>query len=150
VNKDDDFKFSTDEELLKQARKDINKQLRDLKKGKSDKPKEPTAEEILQKQANDFQNEKMRIQSMTPVQIADWLIEKHDTFVETCNAMFNTNCMDCEDYNDRSLKILYINELNNLLHIFEIEEFEQETIDVLKEKNYVDLLVVLHVLGFIM
>lgn len=145
----DDFEFSTDEELLKQARKDINKQLRDIKKNK-DIPQPPsTIENILKNEADDLENEKLLVKGMNSHEVAEWLMKKHDAFIESVNVMFHTDCMDPEDYNDRALKILYMNELNNLLYLFEIEEFQQETIDYLKDKEYVDLLVILHVLNFI-
>lgn len=148
--KDEEFNFSTDEELLEQARKDIKKQL----KGRKDelpppKPKEPTLEELIQDAINEFEKQKKLVKAMNHQQLAEWLIDKHESWTTTMNYMFRCDCLDCQDVDDRALKILYMNELNNLLFAYEIDEIHPEVVEILQREKQVDLMCILHVLDLI-
>ena len=145
-----EFKLSTNKELQKQVQDDINKQLNKIKQTKQPKKKkELTVEDIKKQQIENLKKEKNIVKNMTPHQLAVWLMEKHNEFVGTCNRILHTDCMNCENYDDRTIKILYLHELNDLLFVFGIEEFDQETINFLDDKNEIDLLIILRVLGFI-
>lgn len=132
-------KLKSNDEYLKEAQEDIEKEIKKLEE--FNKAQEAVITEL--------EASKNKVKKMTASELAEWLVEKHEEFVSTLDAMFQCNSMDPQDFDDRCLKILYINELNTLLHTHEIEDITEEMTDIMKEKNCVDLLVVLHVLGFI-
>jgi len=132
-------KLKSNDEYLREAREDIEKEIKEIENFNR-----------AQKAAvTELEANKQKVKSMNDQQLGEWLVEKHEEFVSTLDAMFKCNSMDPQDFDDRCLKILYINELNTLLYLHEIEDITEKMVDVMKEKNCVDLLVVLHVLGFI-
>lgn len=148
--------MKTDEEYLKEAQEDIKKEIKNIHKGsnfddflKEEGIFEDAVEKAAKIVATELEISRKKIKTMTTKQVAEWLIEKHDEFVNTLDVLFSCMSMDPQDFNDRCIKIMYINELNTLLYTHEIEEITEEMIEVMKEKSCVDLLQILHVLGFI-
>lgn len=144
MKKEKEIKFSTDEELLKKVKRDIRKHIKEEKA----LPPKTKEEKIFEDMENHFQKEKLKVKHMNSVELAGWLMDKHDSFVETMNWMFKCDFMSCEDFDDRFLKVMYINELCNLMMAFEIDHINEDVVGLLQDNNYVDLIQLLNVLNF--
>lgn len=107
------------------------------------------AQKILEEEYNKFKEEKIRVKAMGGKELAEWLIDKHDDFVETVNYQISQDFLNGDTAMDRYLIVMYIAELSNLLTAYEIEPFDKDFINVLVEKNYAELLSILNVLNYI-
>lgn len=94
------------------------------------------------------QAEKEQLRSCSNDALAEWIIEKHDDFVETINWGLSQDFLNGTTYEDRYYIIVYMHELNRLLAAYEIE-IPQGVIDILEKKNYGELLLILHTLNYI-
>lgn len=143
------------DKYLKEVKADLERCLAEVKDN-PDEEQKSLAEEILgadeiREMFDDselqIQKEKARLHKLPPKELAQWIMDKHDSFVELFNYSINPDFLNGSEYFDRYCIIIYMQQLNVLLSVYEIE-LNDEMVAYLKEKNYADLLSFLNVLNF--
>jgi HSP90 family molecular chaperone len=152
----DDFVFKSNDDLQTEVKKELNRFIRQEKKLSADKEKEikkeskktQTFEEILLKQEELIKQDVEKIKASSDLDKVKWVMEKHDSFVDTINNLVRQDFLNGTEYMDRYLIILYMQQLITLLTTYDIE-FNNEMTTVLVNEGYTELLSILNVLNYI-
>ncbi len=141
-----DEQIRSNEELLAEAKKDIEEEISKI-------PKEVLEKEIeVIKKEEDaiafIKKEGEWLKTAKPEEYAKWLMEQHDQYVETINWQISQGFIEGRTYEDRYLIIMYMSNLCMFLGMREVDSIPREVVDILVENNYVDLVCILNVLGF--
>lgn len=105
-------------------------------------------DEIIENESKELKKDIDIFNSLTEEEKAYWVIEKHNSFVETINWTLQQDFLNGDSSFDRYLIITYIQQLTNLLTIYNVE-FTKIMIGVLIKENCVELLAILNVLNYI-
>ena len=92
---------------------------------------------------------KKEIKKLTPQELAEWIMERHDAFVSRIDYQYFHDFLNGTQYMERHLILTYMMEVLNLFSFLDIEILPNETIDYLYKKNYAELLAILNVLNYI-
>jgi len=158
--KDKEFKIRSDAELKKEVQEDLNKFLKDIPKEKNnkkkpikkiDKPKKVfnTEDEMLKEYLRVISEERVKLNEKSDSEIADWLIETHNNYVNTINELAKTDFLNPQSPEDRYQIVFYVYSLWLYLESRELEKFSEEVVRILNEKGYSKLINILDVLGYI-
>ena len=85
----------------------------------------------------------------TAEEIADWLIDQHEQYIQHINYTVQHMFLEGTDYTSRYMKLVYMNQLFTFLQYREIEYFDKEVGQHLANKNEGELLEILQVLNYI-
>jgi hypothetical protein len=105
-------------------------------------------DEIIENENKELKKDIDIFNSLTEEEKAYWVIEKHNSFVETINWTLQQDFLNGDSSFDRYLIITYIQQLANILTIYDVE-FTKIMIGVLIKENCVELLAILNVLNYV-
>lgn len=92
---------------------------------------------------------KQEIKTMSPVELARWIIDRHEQFISRVDYQVSHDFLNGTHYMERHFILVYMMELLNLFSFLDIETLPEETIAYLHKKNYAELLSILNVLNYI-
>ncbi len=132
--------------LLKEVRKQIDDEIQKIPPELLEKERKRKTE--MEKTMEAIKAEKKWLQTATPQEFAEWLMNQHDEYVQNINWKVSQNFLDGETPMDKEMIIVYMYNLFVLLYYREIENIPEEVVNIIKEKGYVELLCILNVLGY--
>jgi len=132
--------------LLKEVRKQIDDEIQKIPPELLEKERKRKTE--MEKTMEAIKAEKKWLQTATPQEFAEWLMNQHDEYVQNINWKVSQNFLDGETPMDKEMIIVYMYNLFVFLYYREIENIPEEVVNIIKEKGYVELLCILNVLGY--
>lgn len=146
----DGISMKSDDQIRKEVQKELRKAEREAKKEEKrlKQQQEDTIKVALAEEDTRIKEDIEKVSKMSDEDRADWLIGRHQEYIETMNWAIQGDVLNGADNVERYCLLMYLQELMSLITIYNIE-FTKAVVERLQDKKEVELLSILNVLNYL-